>query len=347
MKKTIILVDDDKAIHFHTKIILEKAGYNFVSAFSANEGFGKIKGQCPDLIILDYLMPEKNGVELFKQLVADISDFNTPVIMLTALGNGDAKIREILKEGITLYLEKPFGQKELLNLIQNIFINNDLSIENIELKRAIENTKNFLENLVQSCPALIITADKNGFISYANKAITTILGFSPTEIIGTHLNDFLEVGRDLNLFSLEGLGNGFVNREFEIKSKLTGQYLTLGVTLSYLKNFDDRVEGLLALGQDISIRKQLEKELMEKERLRGITESMATINHQINNPLTPILGNLQLMRKDDKHFQDEDKKKLEIIEINAKKICDIVKSFNEISKPITQKYYGEINMLKL
>ncbi len=347
MNKTIILVDDDKAIHFHTKIILEKAGYNFISAFSANEGFEKINDLCPDLIILDYLMPEKNGIQLFKQLIADNSDFNIPVIMLTALGNDDAKIREILKEGITLYIEKPFGQKELLNLIQNVFINKDLSIENIELKRAIENTKNFLENLVQSCPALIITADKNGFISYTNKAVTKILGVSPRKIVGTHLNEFLEVERDLDLFSLDGLENGFVNREFEIKSKLAKQNITLGITLSYLKSFDDRVEGLLALGQDISIQKQLEKELMEKERLRGITESMATINHQINNPLTPILGNIQLMRKDDKHFQDGDKKKLEIIEINAKKICDIVKSFNEISKPITQKYYGEINMLEL
>jgi len=347
MKKTIILVDDDKAIHFHTQIILEKAGYNFVSAFSANEGFEKIKSLNPDLIILDYLMPEKSGIELYKQLVSNIVDFRTPVIMLTALEQGDIKIREILKEGITLYLEKPFGPKELLNLIQNVCINNDLNIRNAELKKAIENSKNFLENLVESCPALIITTDKDGFITYSNKGSSDILGKSLKEIVGTHINELLGLDYSLNLFDIKGLEEGFVTKEFAIHTKLRGRSLTLGVTLSYLKNFDDRVEGLLILGQDVSLQKQLEKELLEKERLRGITESMATINHQINNPLTPILGNLQLMRKDDTHFLEGDKKKLEIIELNVKKICDIVKSFNEISKPVTQKYYGEIDMLKV
>ena len=78
MKKIIILVDDDETIHLQTKVILEKAGYDFISAFSADDGFEKIKVTQPDLIILDYLMPEKSGIELYKQLRENISGSGSP-----------------------------------------------------------------------------------------------------------------------------------------------------------------------------------------------------------------------------------------------------------------------------
>ena len=103
----------------------------------------------------------------------------------------------------------------------------------------------------------------------------------------------------------------------------------------------------MVVGQDLSDHKRLEKELLEKKRLEAITESLATINHQINNPLTPILGNLQLIRRDENIRSNNLLEKLDIIESNAKRILKIIQKFNQISKPVIKKYYGETNIIDL
>ena len=91
----------------------------------------------------------------------------------------------------------------------------------------------------------------------------------------------------------------------------------------------------------------MEQELLEKERLTAITESLATINHQINNPLTPILGNVQLLLKDRNQMDSRHVKKLDVIKNNATKISEIIKKFNRLSEPIRQRYYDDINMLDI
>lgn len=351
MTRKILLIDDDPDIHERIRIIMGKAGYQFCSAYNGNDGLNKIVTEKPDLIILDYMMPEKNGRETYEEFLTDPryrNYQNIPVIMLTAVSQSQDEIKHLLQLGLNAYLEKPFGHKELLNIIENTFVTNEIKLKNSELKKAIENSKNFLENLIASCPVAIITTDIEGRITFYSKGAEDIFGYRSEEVLGSSIASLISPGNNIQLTMLKNINpfTPMVTKEIYFKSKY-GKRIPMGVTFSYLKDHDENVLGLLVVGQDLTTQKRLEKERVEKERLTAITEALATINHQINNPLTPILGNIQLLRKEEEHFQARHVKKLEIIEVNAKRIFDIIQKFNQITRPLRKQYYGKTNMLDI
>ncbi len=351
MTRQILLIDDDKDMHTHIQIVLQKAGHNLISAFDGNEGLKKVLSFNPDLIILDCLMPKKDGDETFNELKKSQQykkHSDIPVIILTAANQPTERIKHLLEAGLNAYLEKPFGNKELLNVIENIFITNKIKIRNSTLRKAIENSKNFLENLIESCPIAIITCELDGKITFASKGIEDILGYLTSEVLDKSVYEVLGTSEEVLTERLENTGcpNEFVTNGIYVESK-SGIKIPMGITYSYLRDQNGDIQGLLFVGQDLSAQKQLEKELLEKERLTAITQSFATINHEINNPLTPILGNIQLIRREDNLLSDDHIKKLEIIESNVRKISDIVQKFSDISKPIEKAYYGNSNIFEI
>lgn len=351
MTRQILLIDDDKDVHTYIQIVLQKAGYNLISAFDGNEGLKKVLSFNPDLIILDYLMPKKNGSETFKELKKSQQYKryrDIPVIMLTATDQRPERIKQLLEAGLNAYLEKPFGNKELLNVIENTFITNKIKVRNQTLRKAVENSKNFLENLLESCPMAIITCELGGKITFVSKGIEDILGYSTSEVLGKSVYELLGTSNKVLTGPLESgdSQNKLVTNGIYVEAK-SGIQIPMGITSSYLRDQNGETQGLLVVGQDLSAQKQLEKELLEKERLLAITQSFATINHEINNPLTPILGNIQLIRKEESLLSDDHIKKLEIIESNVRKISNIVQKYNHISKPKEKNYYGNSNIFEI
>ena len=126
----ILVVDDDEGIRSLVKKYLNENNYLITTANSAENAFDKIRIIKFDLIILDIMMPGKNGLEFIKENKKDI---DTPVILLTAKGQPDERV-EGLEIGADDYLPKPFEPKELLLRIKNI-IN---KTKKIEQKRVIQ-----------------------------------------------------------------------------------------------------------------------------------------------------------------------------------------------------------------
>lgn len=142
--KKILLIDDDRDIHIICKKYIENAGYGFISAFNGCEGLEKIQDEHIDLVLLDYLMPDMNGTEVFRELISNkkYEKFrDIPVVMLTVVSEDYLKQEELLNMGIRMYLKKPFGYHELINIIENLFMINQihLNLKNKEL----ENIKQF------------------------------------------------------------------------------------------------------------------------------------------------------------------------------------------------------------
>ncbi|MDQ7052441.1 MAG: histidine kinase dimerization/phospho-acceptor domain-containing protein [candidate division KSB1 bacterium] len=89
--------------------------------------------------------------------------------------------------------------------------------------------------------------------------------------------------------------------------------------------------------------KKLEQEKIEKERIAAIVQAMATVNHEINNPLTPILGNLDLIMEEAHLLPDSVRSKLKSIQENARRIAENVQKMRNISQPVFKQYYdGEM-----
>jgi CheY-like chemotaxis protein len=112
--KTIIVVDDNPDIVNIVKTILEGKGYNVMCAYSGAELFTRLKEKKPDLIILDIMMPEMDGLEVLTRLKGVPDTASLPVILLTA----KVQYEDVLggyKLGADYYITKPFTSTQLTN----------------------------------------------------------------------------------------------------------------------------------------------------------------------------------------------------------------------------------------
>jgi DNA-binding response OmpR family regulator len=117
MKRFSILVaDDDERILNFLNVRLKSAGYEVVTAGNGIQAVDQVREKNPDLVILDLMMPQMDGLEAMRELRSFSS---TPVIMLTAKGEDDEKIRG-LKLGADDYLAKPFNPDELIARIEAV-----------------------------------------------------------------------------------------------------------------------------------------------------------------------------------------------------------------------------------
>ena len=108
----ILVVDDDIAINELIKINLEMHGYEVLSATDGIHGFALCKQEFPDLVILDVMMPEVDGYTVAKYIRENPSTKEIPILMLTALGQIDDKVKGF-DIGVDDYLVKPFELEEL------------------------------------------------------------------------------------------------------------------------------------------------------------------------------------------------------------------------------------------
>lgn len=97
--------------------ILEAAGYVFLEAADGKSGIEKALTEKPDLILLDVMLPDMNGVQVTRQLREESATATLPIIALTANANDDLRVR-CLEVGCTDYMTKPFTRRVLLEIIQ-------------------------------------------------------------------------------------------------------------------------------------------------------------------------------------------------------------------------------------
>ncbi len=116
-KRKILVIDDELEVIELLKKRLEKTGYQVVTATDGPQGFKTAMEQKPDLILLDIIMPEVDGLTVLRQLKAEGSTSRIPVVMVTAKGMTDS-IFEARKYGATDYIIKPFEWSELLKFIK-------------------------------------------------------------------------------------------------------------------------------------------------------------------------------------------------------------------------------------
>ncbi len=119
MSKTVLVVDDQPHIVRLIQVNLEKEGFRVATASDGVEGMEKVRALRPDLVILDVIMPRKDGFEVLRDIKTDEGLAEIPVVMLTVKTH-NADIVEGLKEGAELYLPKPFHPKELVSLVKRV-----------------------------------------------------------------------------------------------------------------------------------------------------------------------------------------------------------------------------------
>lgn len=184
----ILVVDDDVTIRLLIRYSLEAEGFTVFEASNGDEVEAMIAATRPDLVLLDYHMPGKDGIEVLADIRQCISTKSLPVIMLTANSDDEVKFQG-LKNGANDYLPKTVRQEELLlrvrNILQHIKKDRDASpLTGLPGNHAIENE---LETRISaSKPYALLYVDMDNF-----KAYNDYYGYSKGDIMLTLLADVL------------------------------------------------------------------------------------------------------------------------------------------------------------
>ena len=143
MNGKIFIIEDEPSIIQLVQHNLEKNGFIVSSSLNGNDGLKELKKFQPDLLLLDWMLPDLSGIEICKSIRKDNSFKSLPVIMLTAKGEEEDKIKG-LDSGVDDYLTKPFSFNELMarvkavlrrsnpNIVSDSLEYEDLSLDRIE-----------------------------------------------------------------------------------------------------------------------------------------------------------------------------------------------------------------------
>jgi two-component system phosphate regulon response regulator PhoB len=115
----VLLIEDDENITELVRYNIERAGYDFDCVADGEEGLYKASEEQPDVILLDWMLPNVSGLEICRQLRRKPETANVPIIMLTARADEPDRIRG-LETGADDYIVKPFSPKELIVRIQAV-----------------------------------------------------------------------------------------------------------------------------------------------------------------------------------------------------------------------------------
>ena len=141
MKGKIFIIEDETSIIQLVQHNLEKEGFVVSSSTNGNDGLKELKKFEPNLLLLDWMLPDLSGIDVCKSLRRDKNFKNLPIIMLTAKGEEEDKVKG-LESGVDDYITKPFGFNELMARIKALLrrsdpktVSDDLIFEDLKLDR--------------------------------------------------------------------------------------------------------------------------------------------------------------------------------------------------------------------
>ncbi|MBI2331126.1 MAG: response regulator [Chloroflexi bacterium] len=119
--KTILCVEDEPEMIDLIRLILARKGYNVQGAAGGVEGIKLVRELRPDLVLLDLMMPDMDGWEVYQQMKAEASLRDIPVIVVTAKAQNIDKVLGLHIAKVDDYIAKPFSPQELMDSVEKVF----------------------------------------------------------------------------------------------------------------------------------------------------------------------------------------------------------------------------------
>jgi len=224
------------------------------------------------------------------------------------------------------------------------------ALADVTERRAIEKRlhqqQEFARRLVDSFPDLIFVLDTERRSTFVSPKVEEVLGYDQKESIGMVFGDRAHpedrsslIGASDDLLSRK---RNFASIEVRLRHK-EGEWRRLRCHFSPLFDENGKIEGLVVSGRDITELKRLEEQLIQAEKLAAMGQMLAGVAHELNNPLTAILGASELVR-DRPGVDETTRKQLEMTHRQARRAARIVQNLLEFSRPASpQKKALDLN----
>jgi DNA-binding response OmpR family regulator len=119
-QKRVVCIEDEPEMIDLVRLILGRRGFNVIGANGGIEGLETVRREKPDLVLLDLMMPDMDGWEVYQQIKADEVLREIPVVVVTAKAQSIDKVLGLHIAKVDDYITKPFGPQELLASVEKI-----------------------------------------------------------------------------------------------------------------------------------------------------------------------------------------------------------------------------------
>jgi len=339
MEYTLLLVDDEEELCLALGKRLESMGYIVYTATCGRDAITVFRDIKPRIVLMDFILPDTNGLELLKQMKREIPD--TEVIIITGYADMELAVKSFQCDA-TDFVTKPFGRDNLEQALdratQKIFVRRRLQ-EYAENKAMREMVINELVNE----DVLVIGADYR--IVDINTSMLSKLGVEREAVIGrlcyeiTHRRNSPCAGEDHPCPLIQCFETKKPSQTTHIH--LDKQDREIFYSISCYPIFENgQVSGAIELSRDITQELNSQKSLFQQSKLVSIGLLAAGVAHEINNPLTTILTTALLIQED---IDPENPihKELGIIAsetLRCRKIVTALLDFARQSKPVRKEH---------
>jgi PAS domain S-box-containing protein len=271
-KAKILCVDDDPDLLNINVTILRSAGYEVIEASTGNECIAAAKKEHPDLILLDVVLPDINGIDVCKRIKADPELSDTYILLLSGIETSSEVQANGLEAGADGYVARPVSGKELIARVQAM-------IRLKQAETAIRRNEDRLRFLLRATPAVIYTckASYPYGATFVSENVETQMGYKPEEFTenadfwaaNIHPEDISRVFKGLpRLFD-----QGHYAHEYRFLYK-DGIYRWMLDQMNLIRNDNGTPVEIIGYWHDITDRKQAEEELRSsEERFRLIFDN--------------------------------------------------------------------------
>jgi PAS domain S-box-containing protein len=284
------MVDDDDAAREVYSELMRAEGYEVWAASTGQEGLRAASERRPNLVLLDVMLPDLSGIEVCRQIKADVALQDTFVVLFSGHATSVQHKVEGLGTGADDYLVKTIQPDEFLARIRTI-----VRLQNATAGlRASEQRHRELAAIVESSEDAIFSKTLDGRIVSWNHAAERNYGYAAAEVVGGPVSVLFPPGREEELADIMqdlSCGRRVVSYE-TLRRKKDGSLVEVSLTISPIRDAAGNVTGASVIARDITEKTRLIKELLEisaAERRR--------IGHELHDGLGQYLAGIAFRAK--------------------------------------------------
>ncbi|HEX9110555.1 MAG TPA: PAS domain S-box protein [Terriglobales bacterium] len=262
-------------------------------------------------------------------------DDPAPVLGRTGSQSGNTRTREVRlkrKDGsLAVCVDTSTGVMDAGRIVRYQGTLVDVT-EKRAMERQLRRQEEFQRHLLESFPDLILVFDLKEQYTFVSARIRDLLGYGPERLMGTKIEEAKDTSPELvELYRTVASGKSSLASSEYAAQHQDGSWRTMLGMASPLLDAEGKPAGVIVSVRDITVEKKLEQQVIQSERLAAMGQMIGGFAHELNNPLTSILGMAELLQESE--TSESARKQLGILHQQARRAAEIVQNLQYFARP--------------
>ena len=338
----VLIVEDERVVAKDLQLTLRRLGYNVpITVASCAAALQAVSERCPDLVIMDIRIEgEHDGIQTAELLK---TRFDIPIIFLTAYAD-QATVARAKRTEPHAYLLKPVRLDELRSSVE-------IAIYKHSMERAQRERERWFATTLHSIGDAVISTDAQGRVTLMNPVAEMMTGYRNKDVMGKPLSEVLQLVEENTQEPIEDpvarvVRDGKILHVHGVLKERGGAERVIADSAAPIMNDSGKLLGVVIVFRDVSESRRLQRRLEFAERLTSLGTLAAGVAHEINNPLSFVMSNIEFalseLRKQRRatasdQSYGEIEQALGEASVGAERVRQIVADLRSFARPATAR----------